>query len=151
MCVVACCRMWCSVRCSVLQCVAVCCGVLQCVAVCYSVLQCVAVWCDVPTRAFRECGWLYTYTCKGYIPYTYMWGVYLTRICGMRVALHIDFTHIRVRYIPKRALYLDKRKEPHSCPLKRRSPKHLQTSLMYLQKSLKYRETERVLKVCRGD
>ena len=30
-------------RCSVLQCVAVCCSVLQCVAVCCSVLQCVAV------------------------------------------------------------------------------------------------------------
>ena len=29
-----------SVRCSVLQCVAVCCSVLQCVAVCCSVLQC---------------------------------------------------------------------------------------------------------------
>jgi len=31
-------------RCSVLQCVAVCCSVLQCVAVCYSALHCVAVW-----------------------------------------------------------------------------------------------------------
>jgi len=31
------------VRCSVLQCVAVCCSVLQCVAVCCRVLQCVAV------------------------------------------------------------------------------------------------------------
>jgi len=30
-------------RCSALQCVAVCCSVLQCVAVCCSVLQCVAV------------------------------------------------------------------------------------------------------------
>jgi len=29
------------VRCSVLQCVAVCCNVMQCVAVVYSVLQCV--------------------------------------------------------------------------------------------------------------
>ena len=35
------------IRCSVLQCVAVCCSVLQCVAVCCSVLQCVAVCCSV--------------------------------------------------------------------------------------------------------
>ena len=35
------------VRCSVLQCVAVCCSALQCVAVCCSVLQCVAVCCSV--------------------------------------------------------------------------------------------------------
>jgi len=35
------------VRCSVLQCVAVCCSVLQCVAVCCNVLQCVAVCCSV--------------------------------------------------------------------------------------------------------
>ena len=35
------------VRCSVLQCVAVCCSVLRCVAVCCSVLQCVAVCCSV--------------------------------------------------------------------------------------------------------
>jgi len=34
-------------RCSMLQCVAVCCSVLQCVAVCYSVLQCVALCCRV--------------------------------------------------------------------------------------------------------
>ena len=34
-------------RCSVLQCVAVCCSMLQCVAVCCSVLQCVAVCCSV--------------------------------------------------------------------------------------------------------
>ena len=34
-------------RCSVLQCVAVCCSVLQCVAVCYNALQCVAVCCSV--------------------------------------------------------------------------------------------------------
>ena len=33
-----------AVRCSVLQCVAVCRSVLQCVAVCCSVLQCVAVY-----------------------------------------------------------------------------------------------------------
>ena len=33
------------VRCSVLQCVALCCSVLQGVAVCCSVLQCVAVCC----------------------------------------------------------------------------------------------------------
>jgi len=32
------------VRCSVLQCVAVCCSVLQCAAVCCSVLQCVAIY-----------------------------------------------------------------------------------------------------------
>jgi len=32
-----------TVRCSVLQCVAVCCSVLQCVAVCCSVLQFIAV------------------------------------------------------------------------------------------------------------
>jgi len=32
------------VRCSVLQCVAICCSVLQCVAVCCSVLKCVAAW-----------------------------------------------------------------------------------------------------------
>ena len=38
---------WNDVRCSVLQCVAVCCSVLQCVAVCCSVLQCVAVCCSV--------------------------------------------------------------------------------------------------------
>ena len=36
-----------TVRCSVLECVAVCCGVLQCVAVRCSVLQCVAVCCSV--------------------------------------------------------------------------------------------------------
>ena len=35
------------VKCSVLQCVAVCCSVLQCVAVCCSVLQCVAMCCNV--------------------------------------------------------------------------------------------------------
>jgi len=35
------------VRCSELQCVAVCCSVLPCVAVCCSVLQCVAVCCSV--------------------------------------------------------------------------------------------------------
>jgi len=35
------------IRCSVLQCVAVCCSVKQCVAVCCSVLQCVAVCCSV--------------------------------------------------------------------------------------------------------
>jgi len=40
-------RYWYLVRCSVLQCVAVCCSVLQCVAVCCSVLQCGAVWCSV--------------------------------------------------------------------------------------------------------
>jgi len=34
-------------RCSVLQCVALCCSVLQCVAVSYSELQCVAVSCSV--------------------------------------------------------------------------------------------------------
>jgi len=34
-------------RCSVLQCVAVCCNVLQCVALCCSVLQCVAVCCNM--------------------------------------------------------------------------------------------------------
>ena len=37
----------CDLRCSVLQCVAVCCSELQCVAVCCSVLQCVAVCCSV--------------------------------------------------------------------------------------------------------
>jgi len=42
------------VRCSVLQCVAVCCSVLQCVAVCCSVLQCVAVCCSV-TRLVKMC------------------------------------------------------------------------------------------------
>jgi len=31
------------VRCSVLQCVAVCCNVVQCIEMCCSVLQCVAV------------------------------------------------------------------------------------------------------------
>ena len=36
-----------AVCCSVLQCAAVCCSVLQCVAVCCSVLQCVAVYCSV--------------------------------------------------------------------------------------------------------
>ena len=35
------------VRCSVLQCVAVCRGVLQCVAVCFNVLQCVSMCCSV--------------------------------------------------------------------------------------------------------
>jgi len=35
------------VRCSVLQCAAVCCSVQQCAAVCCSVLQCVAVCCIV--------------------------------------------------------------------------------------------------------
>jgi len=48
----------CSIRCSVLQCVAVCCSVLQCVAVCCSVLQCVAV-CGTDTTqklcCVREC------------------------------------------------------------------------------------------------
>ena len=103
-----------AVYCSVLQCVAVYCSVLQCVTVCCSVLQC-GVMCPpehsgnaggfthirvkgiyltricggYTLHVYVECGWLYTYTCKGYIPYTYMWGVYLTRICGMRVALHI--------------------------------------------------------------
>jgi len=41
---------WCSVsivKCSVLQCVAVCCSVLQCVAVCCSALQCAAVRCNL--------------------------------------------------------------------------------------------------------
>ena len=33
-----------TLRCGVLQCVAVCCSVLQCVAVCCSVLKCVAMW-----------------------------------------------------------------------------------------------------------
>ena len=36
-------EVFCSVVCSVLQCVAVCCSVLQCVA--FSVLECVAVYC----------------------------------------------------------------------------------------------------------
>ena len=39
-----------AVCCSVLQCVVVCCSVLQCVAVCYSVLQCVRA----PFRLFSE-------------------------------------------------------------------------------------------------
>ena len=34
-------------RCSVLQCVAMCCSALQCVAMCCSALQCVAVYCIV--------------------------------------------------------------------------------------------------------
>jgi len=44
-CVAVCCGVlqYVAVRCSVLQCVAVRCSVLQCVAVCCSVLQCVAV------------------------------------------------------------------------------------------------------------
>ena len=37
----------CAVRCSVVQCGAVCCSVFQCVTVCCSVLQCVAVCCSV--------------------------------------------------------------------------------------------------------
>ena len=37
----------CAVRCSVLQCVAVCYSALPCVAVCCSVLQCAAVYCSV--------------------------------------------------------------------------------------------------------
>jgi len=39
------------VRCSALQCVAVCCSTLQCVAVRCSVLQCVAVCCSVLSGA----------------------------------------------------------------------------------------------------
>ena len=48
-CVAVCCSvLQCvAVCCNALQCVAVCCGVLQCVAVCCSVLQCVAVCCSV--------------------------------------------------------------------------------------------------------
>ena len=43
-------------RCSVLQCVAVCCSVLQCVAVCCSVLQCVAVCCSgIDLRCVPAC------------------------------------------------------------------------------------------------
>jgi len=44
----------CEVRCSVLQCVAVCYSALPCVAVCCSVLQCVAVWCSV-LQCFAVC------------------------------------------------------------------------------------------------
>jgi len=45
-----------AVRCSILQCVAVCCNVLPCVAVCCSVLQCVAVCCSVLQHALKEEG-----------------------------------------------------------------------------------------------
>jgi len=55
--VLRCVAVWCSVCCSVLQCVAVCCSVLQCVAVCCSVLQ-FAVCCSAPieTRDACDCG-----------------------------------------------------------------------------------------------
>ena len=47
---------WCfaSLRCSVLQCVAVCFNVLQCVAVCCSVLLCVVVCCSLQECALVE-------------------------------------------------------------------------------------------------
>jgi len=47
---------WHQMRCSVLQCVAVCCSVLQCVAVCCSVLPCVAVCCSVLQCVALCCG-----------------------------------------------------------------------------------------------
>ena len=40
-------KVWLIVRCSVLQCVAVCCSVLQCVELCCTVLHCAALWCTV--------------------------------------------------------------------------------------------------------
>jgi len=42
-----------TLRCGVLQCVAVCCSVLQCVAVCCSVLQCVEVCCNVKVACLK--------------------------------------------------------------------------------------------------
>jgi len=45
---------WIAVRCSALQCIAVCRSMLQCVAVCCSVLQCVAV-CRRNAIVWRPC------------------------------------------------------------------------------------------------
>jgi len=105
---VQCGAVWCSVRCSAVQCIAVCCSVLRCVVVCCGVLQCVAVCCSV------------------------VWCAYLS-IQGMQVALHIyiytqkspiprqkSLIHVlwkeeaqnickRVLYIYKRALNIGKR------------------------------------------
>jgi len=65
-------------RCSVLQCVAVCCSVLQCVAVCCSVLQCVAV-CLVHYTMSYVC---HKYVISIFSHPTYLRGALLRRVDG---------------------------------------------------------------------
>jgi len=60
-------------RCSALQCVAVCCSVSQCVAVCCSVLQCVAVCCSV-----LQCRKCVVCLCHLYVSCVYHLSLYYT-------------------------------------------------------------------------